>query len=139
MTRPARLLLRLGVLLLLVATAVPQPTLAAGPDNFVVETDVMVPMRDGVRLATDVYRPAAAGRPTATACRSSSPACRTTRTGRRTMGRYYATHGYVFVAQDTRGRYKSEGVWHLLTDDGPDGVDCAAWVGKQPGRTAGSA
>jgi putative CocE/NonD family hydrolase len=42
----------------------------------------------------------------------------------------------VFVAQDTRGRYGSEGVWHMLTDDGPDGVDCAAWIGKQPWSNA---
>src|SRR5437660_1401304 len=46
--------------------------------------------------------------------------------------RYSATHGYVFAAQDTRGRYKSDGVWHMLTDDGPDGVDICAWLAKQP-------
>ncbi len=105
---------------------------AAQEDTFVVETDVMVPMRDGVRLATDIYRPARNGQPVG----DRQPVILTrlpyNKDGAKTMGRYYATHGYVFVAQDTRGRFKSEGVWHMLTDDGPDGVDCASWIGKQP-------
>jgi len=37
----------------------------------------------------------------------------------------------VFVAQDCRGRYESEGTWHWMTDDDTDGVDCAGWIGKQ--------
>lgn len=100
--------------------------------DFVVEKDVMVPMRDGVPLATDIYRPAAKGK----ASDEKLPAILTRtpygKDGAKTVGQYYATHGYVFVAQDTRGRYKSEGTWHMLTDDGPDGVDTAAWIGKQP-------
>lgn len=100
-------------------------------DDCVLEQDVMMPMRDGVRLATDVYRPAKDG----VAKEEPLPVILTrlpyNKDGARTMGEYYATHGYVFVAQDTRGRYKSEGVWHMLTDDGPDGVDCAAWIGQQ--------
>ena len=36
--------------------------------------------------------------------------------------------GYAVVAQDTRGRYDSEGMWHMLTDDGRDGVDTADWI-----------
>ncbi|MDH7569777.1 MAG: CocE/NonD family hydrolase, partial [Armatimonadota bacterium] len=47
-------------------------------------------------------------------------------------GRFFAAHGYAYVAQDTRGRWASEGVWHLLTDDGPDGYDTVEWVGTQP-------
>ncbi len=104
--------------------------LAAAAD-FVLEQDVMVPMRDGVRLATDVYRPAKDG----IAVEEALPVILTrlpyNKDGAKTMGEYYASHGYVFVAQDTRGRYKSEGVWHMLTDDGLDGVDCAAWIGQQ--------
>ncbi len=34
--------------------------------------------------------------------------------------------------QDTRGRYDSEGVWHMLTDDGPRRRRHCAWIGKQP-------
>src|SRR4029453_16882537 len=35
------------------------------------------------------------------------------------------------VVQNTRGGYLSEGVWHMLTDDGPDGVDTCAWIAEQ--------
>ncbi len=36
----------------------------------------------------------------------------------------------------TRGRFQSEGVWHMLTDDGRDGVDTCAWIAKQPWSNA---
>ncbi|QDS94545.1 Cocaine esterase [Roseimaritima multifibrata] len=101
-------------------------------DDFVVEKNVMVPMRDGVRLATDIYRPAKDGVASEEALPVILSRLPYNKDGQAKSAKYYATHGYVFVAQDTRGRYKSEGVWHMLSDDGPDGVDCAAWIGKQP-------
>lgn len=112
---------------LFTALAVP----AAWAADFVVEKNVMVLMRDGVQLATDLYRPAQDD--VAVTTRLPVILTRTpyNKNGAKTMGEYYARHGYVFVAQDTRGRYASQGVWHMLTDDGPDGVDCAAWIGKQ--------
>ena len=42
-----------------------------------------------------------------------------------------AAHGYAMVVQDTRGRFHSEGIWHMLTDDGPDGYDACDWIAKQ--------
>lgn len=104
---------------------------AAGQTRAEVEVrrDVMVPMRDGVRLATDVYLPAGAS------LGGSLPAIleRTPydKTRSETNARYFASRGYAFVAQDTRGRYNSEGVWRMLTDDGRDGIDACAWIGKQ--------
>ncbi|MFG0332105.1 MAG: CocE/NonD family hydrolase [Maioricimonas sp. JB049] len=92
----------------------------------------MVPMRDGVRLATDIYRPARDNQPLDEPLPVILSRLPYNKDGSKTMGAYYATHGYVFVAQDTRGRYKSEGVWRMLSDDGRDGVDCAAWIGRQP-------
>lgn len=92
---------------------------------------VMVSMRDGVRLSTDLYLPGRDGE----AVEGKWPTVLTrtpyNKNGNERFGRYYAERGYVFVAQDTRGRYESEGVWHMLTDDGPDGVDTAAWIGAQ--------
>lgn len=96
------------------------------------DLNVKVPMRDGVALATDVYRPAQDGK----ALEERLPVILTrtpyNKTGSASMGEYYAERGYVFIAQDTRGRYASDGVWHWLTDDGPDGVDACAWIAKQP-------
>ena len=100
-------------------------------NKFALEQDVMVPMRDGVRLATDIYRPTKDGVAQDEPLPVILARLPYNKQGRQDDGAYYATHGYVFVAQDTRGRYNSEGVWHMLTDDGPDGVDCAAWIGKQ--------
>jgi putative CocE/NonD family hydrolase len=96
------------------------------------QLNVMVAMRDGVKLATDLYLPAKGD----AVAEGKFPVI-LTRTpygkgGGASFGKYYAARGYVFVAQDTRGRYGSEGVWHWLTDDGRDGVDCAAWIAAQP-------
>ncbi|HLF78684.1 MAG TPA: CocE/NonD family hydrolase [Dehalococcoidia bacterium] len=107
--------------------------------------DVMMPMRDGVRLAADIYLPKliGGGAPRdlpalltrtpyskdavpATPVPPSLP-----RPGMAGFGRYYASRGYAVVVQDVRGRYKSEGVWHMLTDDANDGVDTCAWIGQQ--------
>ena len=46
-------------------------------------------------------------------------------------GNYYAERGYVVVANDTRGRYASEGTWHGLADDPQDGHDIVEWIAKQ--------
>ena len=93
--------------------------------------DVMVPMRDGVRLATDIYLPTLNNEITS----EKIPAIlRRTPYNKETaldVARYFASHGYAVVFQDTRGRYKSEGVWHMLNDDGKDGFDTCEWIGKQ--------
>ncbi|OYW78196.1 MAG: antibiotic hydrolase [Verrucomicrobia bacterium 12-59-8] len=93
-----------------------------------VEKNVMVAMRDGVKLATDVYLPAGSA--------VKRPVILTrlpyNKDGAKSYGDYFAAHGYAFVAQDTRGRYASEGVWHWMSDDGKDGTDCAAWIAAQP-------
>lgn len=93
-----------------------------------VEKSVMVAMRDGVKLATDVYLPAGNA--------EKLPVILTrtpyNKDGGKSYGEFFAANGYVFVAQDTRGRYASEGVWHWMTDDGKDGADCAAWIAAQP-------
>jgi len=100
--------------------------------DFIVQTNVMVAMRDGVKLATDIYLPAKNG--VAVAQKFPVILVRTPygKGGNATPAKFYAARGYAFVSQDTRGRYLSEGVWHMITDDGRDGVDCAAWIGRQP-------
>lgn len=100
--------------------------------DVVVEKNVMVPLRDGVQLATDLYRPAVGE----TVVEGRFPVILTrtpyNKDGSAREGEYFAAQGYVFVAQDTRGRYGSEGIWHWLTDDGPDGADAAKWIAEQP-------
>ncbi len=98
--------------------------------DIAVKTDIMVPMRDQTRLATDLYLPIN---------REKAPRRWPTilmrtpygKAGGKADGEYFAAHGYAVVVQDTRGRYGSEGIWHMLTDDGRDGFDCCGWIGQQ--------
>ncbi len=107
------------------------------PGSYVVEKNVMVPMRDGVRLATDLYFPAK----NAVKLEGKFPAIleRTPYNKDRSdfWTTYFASRGYVAIAQDTRGRYASDGVWHMMTDDVQDGYDTAAWIVKQPWSDGG--
>ena len=96
-----------------------------------VKTNVMVNMRDGVKLATDIYLPAKEGIEQPGAYPVILTRLPYNKDGAKKLGLYYAKAGYVFVAQDCRGRYASEGTWHWMTDDGRDGVDCAKWIGQQ--------
>jgi len=97
-----------------------------------VKTTVMVPMRDGVKLSTDVYVPAREGKPVSgkfPVLVTRSPYNKNGESGR---GNFFARHGYVFVAQDTRGRYKSEGEPYPLVGEGRDGYDTIEWAAAQP-------
>ena len=112
------------------------------PENgIVVSEDVMVPMGDGVRLATDVYRPADAdgsampGRfpviLTRTSYDKSNPVMQV-----EPVARFFTKRGYVTVVQDLRGRGKSEGhgqYFHVANErEGLDGADTIAWIAAQP-------
>ncbi len=102
------------------------------PDRVALTADVMVPMRDGLHLATDIYRPAENG----AALEGKFPALLMRTPYNKTLrgaafAGYFAAHGYVVVVQDVRGRYKSEGHWRPLVDDGADGFDTADWIGHQ--------
>jgi len=127
-----------AILLAFVATTTicaqsPQPE-----GSFLVKKNVMVPMRDGVRLATDIYFPARGG----VRLEGKFPVVMEripyNKDGAgRSWSAYFASRGYVGIAQDTRGRYASEGVWHMMTDDVSDGYDMAAWIVAQPWSDGG--
>jgi putative CocE/NonD family hydrolase len=91
------------------------------------------PMRDGVRLATEVYRPAGDGRhpvvlqrtpynrgiaPTGSNCDNAT-------------FRKFAANGYVALNQDVRGRYRSEGAFAPMTQEADDGYDAVEWAATQ--------
>jgi uncharacterized protein len=94
---------------------------------------VMVAMRDGVKLAADIYRPGANG----AAVDGKFPVL-LERTpygkdrGAAAATQYFVPRGYVVVMQDVRGRYESEGRWRPIVDDPKDGFDTATWIGAQP-------
>ena len=98
-----------------------------------IEKDLMVPMRDGVHLATDVYRPSSNGKPidqSFPVLLERTPYDKSAR-GASDLAQYFVERGYVMVRQDNRGRYKSEGSFTKYVDDANDGYDCLKWIGEQ--------
>ena len=96
-----------------------------------VEENLMLPMRDGVRLATDVYRPGRDGEPVDEPFPVLLHRTPYNKAGERLaeQARWFASHGYVVVVQDMRGLYFSEGVFQKYHEfDAPDGFDTIEWV-----------
>jgi len=91
----------------------------------------MAPMRDGVRLATDVYLPDRPGRAPAVLVRLPYDKC-----GRYTfmpqLAPWFNDRGYVFVAQDVRGKFRSEGETLPFVHEIEDGFDTLEWITSQP-------
>ena len=102
------------------------------PYEMVTRQNVMVPLRDGVKLATDIYLPARNG--AAVEGRFPIVLSRTPygKGGTVATAKYFVPRGYVVVGQDTRGRGGSEGIWHWMTDDRQDGYDAIEWLARQP-------
>ena len=98
------------------------------------QRDVMVPMRDGVNLATDLHRPAQNGQPLDgpfPALLLRTPYNKSIE-ARALEARFFVSHGYVTIIQDCRGRYASEGGFTKYVAEGPDGYDTLEWLGRQP-------
>ncbi|MGU3432542.1 CocE/NonD family hydrolase [Actinomycetes bacterium M1A6_2h] len=91
--------------------------------------------RDGVVLRADVYRPETSG--------NRPILVRRTPYGKRvndlaaefSEAHYFASHGYVVVVQDTRGRFASEGAWYPFIYEAQDGYDAIEWAATLPDTT----
>jgi len=123
----------------------PDPQLRARRDSLereleqvaVIDRKLMVPMRDGVRLATDVYRPKnAAGKVPIIFSktpynfnwwdvRNGAPADMTTVLDA-------VKRGYAYVVQNERGHFFSEGSYDILGPPRTDGYDAITWMASQP-------
>ena len=88
---------------------------------------ISVPMRDGIKLATDIYRDDAISKAPVVLMRS--PYDRTKQKG---LAERFAKAGYIFVAQDCRGTKASEGVMAPYNNEGQDGYDTLEWITRQP-------
>ena len=100
-----------------------------------IDEKVMMPMRDGIRLATDIYRPKTDLKVPVIFSRTpynfNSWGDGKERT--RTMERAYEAikRGYAYVVQNERGRYFSEGEWDILGVPLTDGYDAFSWLQNQ--------
>src|SRR3990172_3753648 len=106
---------------------------SAAKEEIIIDRDIWVPMRDGVLLATDIYRP-------------SDNEKHPILVHRLPYDKSYAwiaaglmfnpleavERGYVVVIQDTRGRHNSEGVWNPFFHEAEDGYDTVEWAASQP-------
>jgi putative CocE/NonD family hydrolase len=97
----------------------------------IVAKSVPVSMRDGVTLATDVYRPSLNGIPVAAKLPTLLIRTPYNRSGDEDYASTFVPRGYVVVIQSVRGRYGSGGKWTFFRDDVADGFDTAAWIAKQ--------
>ena len=96
-----------------------------------VRYNVMVPMRDGVRLATDIYFPEGPG-PFPVILERDPYSNGTEGNYYLEKGQFWASHGYCFLHQDVRGRHDSEGAWYAFMNEAADGYDAIHWAGQQP-------
>ncbi len=96
------------------------------------ERNVMVPMRDGTRLATDVFRPDAPGRFPALVNRGPYGKDDYVASPDHSVW-FFPTHGYVVLSQDCRARFQSEGdYYNPLFQEVADGYDTVEWAARQP-------
>ena len=126
-----------GLILAVAVSAGATPANQAAPNDDPTGVTCRVeqaPMRDGVRLATEVYLPPGDGpfpvilQRTPYNRRSPAPGtdCDTA------AGRYFAERGYATLNQDTRGRYRSEGEFDAMRQEARDGYDAVEWAAARP-------
>jgi putative CocE/NonD family hydrolase len=101
-------------------------------NNLVVEGNVTVPMRDGVVLRADVYRPADTGRHPVLIMRTPYGKDGVIADGSEPTVLRGARSGYAVVVQDVRGRFHSDGVFNPYRNEGKDGYDTIEWAAAQP-------
>jgi predicted acyl esterase len=116
--------------------------------GMIVESDVFVEVRDGVKLAIDIYRPDAPGKfPALLALSPYGKKAQVFESPPQPFGKsifeasiesgdpsFYATRGYVYVIGDLRGTGDSEGEYEgvMSHHEGEDGADIVEWLAEQP-------
>ncbi len=91
-------------------------------------TTLMLPMRDGVKLYTEVYLPEGEGPWPVILIRNPYNFVG----GAGALAKLFSRYGYVGVYQLARGRATSEGTWMPFFNERNDGIDTLAWITKQP-------
>ncbi len=90
----------------------------------------MVPMRDKVKLSTDIYLPQTTKAYSWPAVLLRTPYDKTS-DAMVEVGEYFASADYACVIQDVRGRHASEGEFEPFINEAEDGHDCLRWLGRQ--------
>ncbi|MGY0390648.1 CocE/NonD family hydrolase [Nocardioides sp. WG-D5] len=88
--------------------------------------------RDGKRLYADIYQPHGDGEVPTLLRRTPYGKTQNDLAEPFNEAHYFASHGYLVVVQDTRGRHGSEGVWHPFVYEAQDGYDAVEWAASLP-------
>lgn len=127
--------------------AVSAPTAAGQASSGALEyqlTEVMIPMRDGVELYTQIFEPVGLDEPYPILFTRTpygvAPLQGAPHPGTLGPSPAFAAAGYVFVHQDARGQFQSQGEWELVmplmadrsvagaTDESTDAYDTIEWL-----------
>ena len=121
---------RILAMLMMCAVVLSAPHCVA-QQSYAVIAQNSIPMktRDGVTLYSDIYRPKAEGRFPVILMRTPYD-----KSASWAVAPAYqiATHGYVVIVQDVRGRYTSEGEWYPFRHESNDGYDAVEWAAALP-------
>lgn len=99
------------------------------PAGVTARYNVGMPMRDGIRLSADIFFPEEKEGPLPVVF-SRTPYDNTAE-AMVDSAIFFAQHGYVFVAQDTRGRNDSDGDFYPWINEFRDGHDSVEWIASQ--------
>jgi putative CocE/NonD family hydrolase len=102
------------------------PLLATSAFAEVKTETITIPMRDGVTLTADLYRDDSVKE--APVILTRTPYDRTKQKG---TGERWAKAGYIFIAQDCRGKFSSAGDFAPYNNEGQDGYDTIEWITRQ--------
>ncbi|MGD9141871.1 MAG: CocE/NonD family hydrolase [bacterium] len=107
------------------------PLLSKAEYEVRIDSNVDVPMRDGISLKADIYRPDAEGKFPVILVRTPYK-----KEMNELQAKFFARRGYVYAVQDCRGRFSSPGTWNPFFNDPEDGYDTIEWLAVQPWSTA---
>ncbi len=109
---------------------------ASASQDTSLDLNVFIPMRDGVRLATDLYFPARGAGTRVPVVLIRTPYGKEIRYHSKydqpaSIVHFLTQHGYAVAVQDKRGRHASEGVYVVSGGDAEDGYDTVDWLSKR--------
>ena len=129
-------ILHLSLMILpLLGSSQNQPSIPEAKYEVRLERSVMVPMRDGVKLSTDLYFPVGAGEKLPVILLRTpynKKIWRAGEPGPRYAAYMFSSQGYIVAVQDCRGKFESEGEYRISATEASDGYDSVTWASKQP-------
>lgn len=100
-----------------------------------VEIGVMIPMRDGINLAADIYTPSQTGKFPVLVIRTPYNKTAGQSEVAYAHASWYSSQGFIVVVQDTRGRWSSEGAFYPFLNEAEDGYDTIEFAARLPRST----